>query len=194
MAVTAFIAPAAIDLICGFEGYHKRLADDRAAPYLCPAYVPTIGYGSIWRADGTRVAMTDPPITRAEAMELMRRELRLKCVPAVEKLTSASIYRPLMHGALVSFTYNLGGGALAASGLRRAVNDRRWADVPGELAKWRMAGGRVLAGLARRRAAEAGNVHGRRAGVARPGAEPGRDRGVDAAASARGLNQGQPHE
>lgn len=151
---SAILAPEAIDLICGFEGYHKRLPDGRAAPYLCPAYVPTIGYGSIWRADGTRVTMADVPITREEAAHLMSREIAAQCVPAVNRLIVPRLH-PLSHGALVSFTYNLGSGALKASGLRKAVNDRRWADVPGELAKWRVASGRVLPGLIRRREAEA---------------------------------------
>ena len=152
--VVKFLAPAAVDLICGFEGYHKALPDGRAAPYLCPAYVPTVGFGSIWRADGSRVELTDAPITRDDAMDLMSLELRAKCVPAVERFISVDLH-PLMQGALVSFVYNLGSGALKASGLRRAVNDRRWLDVPSELAKWRMAGGRVLKGLERRRNAEA---------------------------------------
>lgn len=147
------IAPAAVDLICGFEGYHKQLADGRAAPYLCPAYVPTIGYGSIWRADGSRVAIDDLPITRDEAMALMRRELDAKCVPGVARQITTPLH-PLATGALVSFVYNLGEGALKTSNLRRAINDRCWDAIPAEFAKWRMAGGRVLAGLARRRAAE----------------------------------------
>jgi lysozyme len=152
--IVARLAPAAVDLICGFEGYHARLPDGRAAPYRCPAYVPTIGYGSIWRADGSRVAMTDLPITRDEAMALMARELATSSIPAVKSLIITSRLHPLCIGALVSFTYNLGAGALRSSGLRRAVNDGRYGDVPREFAKWRMAGGRVLAGLVRRRAAE----------------------------------------
>lgn len=150
------IHPEALALICEREGYLEPLRDgtDRVRPYRCPAAVPTIGFGSIWRMDGTRVAMTDPPITRAEAMALMEREIVTKCVPAVRRLITVPL-NPLSEGALVSFVFNLGDGALRSSGLRRAVNERRWADVPGELAKWRMAGGRVLRGLVLRRAAEA---------------------------------------
>lgn len=150
---STFIAPAAVDLVCEFEGYHRRLPDGRAAPYLCPAYVPTIGFGSIWRADGSRVTMADPPITRAEAMALMRLELDAKCVPAVNRLITVRLH-PLSHGALVSFVYNLGGGALKGSNLRRVINAERWADVPAEFAKWRVASGRILPGLVRRRTAE----------------------------------------
>ena len=39
-------------------------------PYLCPAGVPTVGYGATYYEDGGHVQLTDPPITleRAEAM------------------------------------------------------------------------------------------------------------------------------
>lgn len=150
------IHPESLALICEREGYLKPLNDgtDRVRPYYCPAAVPTIGFGSIWRLDGSRVAIDDPPITRAEAYALMSREIDLKCVPAVDRMITARVH-PLSHGALVSFVFNLGAGALKSSGLRRAVNERRWGDVPGEFAKWRIGGGRVLPGLVIRRQREA---------------------------------------
>ena len=144
----------ALRLILEYEGFHKRLPDGRCAPYLCPAGVPTIGFGSVWRADGTHVAMTDPPMSRDEAMQLFGIEIEQKCLPAVGRLITIPLH-PLMLGALVSFCFNAGGGALKASNLRRAVNERRWADVPAEFAKWRFGGGKELPGLVRRRAAEA---------------------------------------
>ncbi|MEK6747513.1 MAG: lysozyme [Pseudomonadota bacterium] len=57
--------------------------------------------------------------------------------------------------ALVSFTFNLGAGALQRSILRRKVNRKEHADVPAELMKWVWAGGRKQKGLVRRRKAEA---------------------------------------
>lgn len=146
----------ALALICEREGYLKPLNDgtDRARPYLCPAGVPTIGFGSIWRLDGSRVAITDPPITRAEAYALMQRELAEKCEPAIARMITVPLH-PLSAGALASFVFNLGAGALRSSGLRRAINERRWGDVTSEFLKWRMAGGQILRGLELRRAAEA---------------------------------------
>lgn len=150
----AGIAPRPLKLICDFEGYHKLLPDGRAAPYLCPARVPTIGYGSIYRLDGSRVALEDLPITRDMAAQLLARELTRACIPAVRRLITVPLPDDAF-GALVSFTYNLGSGALRQSNLRRVVNAKRWAEVPREFAKWRMAGGVVLKGLERRRKAEA---------------------------------------
>jgi lysozyme len=148
--------PEVLAFICEFEGYLKRLNDgtDRVKPYLCPAGYPTIGYGSIWRLDGTRVAMSDPPITKAEATQLFMQELSLKCAPAVSRLVTARLHE-LSRGALISFSFNCGDGALKGSNLRKAVNEQRWKDVPAEFAKWRMGGGRVLSGLVRRRKDEA---------------------------------------
>ena len=143
----------ALELIEHFEGYHKRLADGRAAPYLCPARVPTIGIGSTFYEDRRPVTLADPPIDRERAYELLGFELR-ECEAAVDRLTLVKL-PALSRGALVSFVYNAGAGAYRASGLRRRVNARDWAAVPAELLKWRMGGGVVLPGLERRRRAEA---------------------------------------
>jgi lysozyme len=148
------VCQEAIELICSFEGYHRRLPDGRAAPYLDPVKIPTIGYGSIWRLDGTRVEMTDPPITRVEAVARMGDEVSRKCETAVARYITVSLH-PLMHGALVSWTYNLGAGALAGANLRKVINARDWGRVTAEFAKWRMAKGVILAGLVRRQEAEA---------------------------------------
>jgi hypothetical protein len=56
---------------------------------------------------------------------------------------------------LVSFTYNLGSGALQRSNLRRKVNREEHGTVPAEFHKWVWAGGRKPKGLVRRREAEA---------------------------------------
>src|SRR5262245_33655047 len=142
------VHPDALELICEFEGYLRQLKDgtDRVVPYLDPVGIATVGFGSIWRMDGTRVEMTDPPITKLQAMDLIDRELIHKCEPAIDRLITVPLH-PLMRGALISFTYNCGAGALRGSGLRKAVNERRWSDVPGEFAKWRVGGGRILPGL-----------------------------------------------
>jgi len=65
---------------------------------------------------------------------------------------------PLTDGqfdALVSFTYNLGSGALQRSTLRRVINRKNHQNVPAQLMRWVWAGGRKLRGLVRRREAEA---------------------------------------
>jgi lysozyme len=150
-------------IIKQFEGYLRRLNDgtDRVAPYLCPAHVPTIGWGSTryFSYDGAvatvqgRVKMSDPPIDRARAEECFRGELAQN-EQDVDRLIITKMH-PLMRDAIVSFTYNVGSGALRASTLRRVINSQEWDKVPAQLAKWRMGGGRILNGLVRRRRVEA---------------------------------------
>jgi len=150
MSITEQSVEVAAALCRRFEGCRLR-------PYLCPAGVPTIGYGSTRYLDGRAVALTDPPITRAQAERLLLVMVRRTYLPAVLTLcpgvTDAS-----RLAALIDFTYNLGSGTLRASTLRRKVNDGDWAAVPAELRKWVRGGGRVLPGLVARREAEAALV------------------------------------
>jgi hypothetical protein len=57
--------------------------------------------------------------------------------------------------ALVSFAYNLGEGNLSSSTLRKLHNAGNHAGAKAEFGKWINAGGKPLAGLAKRRAVEA---------------------------------------
>lgn len=133
-----------------FEGLYLR-------PYLCPAGVPTIGYGATTYEDGRPVTLADPAITRERAEALLQHQIRRRFLPAVRRLCPGadSVERV---AALIDFAFNLGEGNLAASTLRRRVNAGEWGDVPAQLMRWNRAGGRVLAGLTRRRAAEAALV------------------------------------
>ncbi len=92
-------------------------------------------------------------ITQAEATELLRKDVGIAEL-AVLRLISV----PLTDGqfdALVSFTFNLGAGALQRSTLRRKANRGEHDSVPAELMKWVWAAGKSLPGLVRRRKAEA---------------------------------------
>jgi len=130
-----------------FEGCYLR-------PYLCPAGVPTIGYGATFYEDGTRVTLRDPPITRERAESMLMWMIRTKYLPDVIRLCP-EIDSPERLAAIIDFTFNLGAGALSASTLRKRINEGRWGDVPSELRKWNKGGGKVLLGLVRRREAEA---------------------------------------
>jgi lysozyme len=136
---------AGIDLIKRFEGFSST-------PYLCPADVPTIGYGNTRRFDGSRVAMDDEPISEADGEALLAHEL-LSFERSVDKLITAELTQ-VMFDALVSFTYNLGSGNLQSSTLRMKLNRGHYEGAADEFPKWRKAGGRVLQGLVRRRIAE----------------------------------------
>lgn len=123
------------------------------SPYLCPAGVPTIGYGATYYENGAPVTLRDPSITRERAEALLLWMIRTRYLPSVFKLCPG-INSPERLAAIIDFTFNLGDGNLKASTLRRRINAGRWGDVPAELRKWVKGGGRVLRGLARRREAE----------------------------------------
>lgn len=130
-------------------------------PYVCPAAVPTIGYGSTYYEDGRRVGMGDPPITVARAEELLLWELVKVSAPAVARLCPELFAQAVATGdwkafnAIVDFTFNLGSGRLQSSTLRRKIRAADWDGARAQLSLWVRGGGRVLPGLVRRRAAEA---------------------------------------
>lgn len=123
------------------------------SPYLCPAGVPTIGYGATFYEDGTSVQLTDPPITRERAEALLQWHVRMVFLPKV-LLLCPDLDDSDRLAALIDFTFNLGAGNLKASTLRKKVNAGEWDKVPDELRKWVRAGGKVLTGLVKRREAE----------------------------------------
>lgn len=129
-----------LNLIRSFESFSPTV-------YTCPAGYPTIGYGHVVRPGETFTS-----IGEAEAEALLARD-----VGKAERAVARLIHVPLMDGqfdALVSFTFNLGSGALQRSTLRARVNREEHIDVPEEFLRWVYAGGRRLTGLVRRRAAE----------------------------------------
>lgn len=67
---------------------------------------------------------------------------------------SLAFEKPGRLAAIADFTFNLGGGRLKASTLRRVINAGNWAAVPAELRKWVYGAGRKLPGLILRREAE----------------------------------------
>ena len=146
---------AAADPVGVAAALARRFEGLYLTPYLCPAGVPTIGYGATFYDDGTRVQLTDPPITRQRAEALLLWMVRTQYLPAVLRLCpGVACESPGRIAALIDFTFNLGSGNLKASTLRKRVNAGRWEDVPDELRKWNRGGGRVLRGLTIRREAE----------------------------------------
>ena len=137
----------------------RRFEGFRAAPYLCPAGVPTVGYGATHYLDGCRVQLTDPPISEQAARRLLVLQIERIYLPAVMRqcpgLAGESAER---LAAIIDWCFNLGEGNLRASTMRRRINAGAWEQVPGELVKWVIARGVVMRGLVLRRQAEAALV------------------------------------
>jgi lysozyme len=130
-----------------FEGY-------RGKPYLCPAGVATIGYGSTYYADGRKVTLTDAPMSEPDAAALLLQELHHTYLPAVLRQCPILLTDERKCNAIVDFAYNLGTGRLQTSTLKRRINAQDWEGAKEQLMLWTKGGGRVLPGLVKRRSAE----------------------------------------
>ena len=100
-------------LICEFEGLSLK-------PYLCPAKIPTIGYGSTFYPDGKRVTLSDPPISKAQAFEMFKL-IADKFAIGVIKCIKKEITQNMLN-SLVSLAYNIGISNFMNSTLLKKVN------------------------------------------------------------------------
>jgi len=138
----------AAELVKTFEGFRDK-------PYLCPAGIPTIGYGSTHYKDGTAVTLSDGPITQDQAFDLMMHMLETQFLPGVLKICPNLAENTKALNAIVDFCYNLGIGKLRDSTLLLALDACDWDLARAQLKLWVHGGGKVLPGLVARREAEA---------------------------------------
>lgn len=136
---------ATLELIKSFEGWRDTAYKDAVGVW-------TIGYGHTSMA-GQPEVKPGMKITRAQGESILARDLG-KYENAVRNYVRVPL-NDNQFGALVSWCYNVGPGNVAKSSLVRKLNAGQYEAVPSELLKWNRAGGKVLAGLTRRRKAEA---------------------------------------
>lgn len=134
------VSEKGISLIKNFEGC-------RLEAYKCPAGVPTIGYGHT--GSEVHVGMK---ITQSEADRLLKNDLIIHC-NNVSKLVKVPLNQN-QFDALVSLEYNIGYGAFLKSTLLMLLNQKKYNEAAEQFLRWKYAGGKVLAGLERRRKAE----------------------------------------
>jgi lysozyme len=146
-----------IKLIKHFEGCHLK-------PYLCPAILWTVGYGHVLYPEQNRL-----PLAQRKSYNLKIEHFRNWEQSEVDALLKQDLQRfergvlryitvPLKQNefdALVSFSFNLGLGTLQRSSIRSKLNRGDKEGAIDTLLKYCRAGGKILRGLERRRAAEA---------------------------------------
>ena len=137
------LTKAGIELIKKFEGCELKA-------YKCSAGRWTIGYGHT--SDEHLPVVEGLTITQEVADELLLLDLK-----EAERLVTR--YLEIMiddnkFSALVSFTFNLGGGNLRRSTLLRMVNKGSFKAAGDQFLRWVRSGGVVSKGLQRRREAE----------------------------------------
>ncbi|PKP53802.1 MAG: muraminidase [Bacteroidetes bacterium HGW-Bacteroidetes-1] len=145
LQIPPHISDVGLQLIKAFEGKHNK-------GYLCPANVWTIGYGHTGPTLGkpTPQGMT---ISDFDAETLLKKDMA-----KFEDVVTKHVKVPLSQNqfdALVSFTFNVGAGAFASSTLLKLLNQGKYDEVPAQFLRWNKGGGKVLAGLVRRRKSEA---------------------------------------
>lgn len=145
LQIPPHISDIGLQLIKTFEGKHNK-------GYLCPANVWTIGYGHTGPTFGkqTPQGMT---ISDFDIDKLLKEDMA-RFEEAVTKYVTVPLSQN-QFDALVSFTFNVGAGALASSTLLKLLNQGKYDEVPAQFLRWNKGGGKVLAGLVRRRQSEA---------------------------------------
>lgn len=144
------ISAEGIELIKRFEGCAKRRADGRFAAYPDPGTGGdpwTIGWGATGPGIGPCVVWTG-----AQCDERLKTDL-IRYAREVDRALNGCPTNQLQFDALVSFHYNT--GAIASATLTRKHKAGDFEGASREFRRWNRAGGRVLRGLTRRRAAEA---------------------------------------
>ena len=131
----------AIPLIAGFEGFSGKVYRDSVG-------VKTICYGqtAVDGADFSKV------YTKAECEQMLGTDLA-----KYDKMVHSCVHvalPPHREAALVSFTYNLGEGALCHGAVARDLNAGNVVGGCNAILAYDHAGGRVLAGLTKRRQVE----------------------------------------
>ena len=145
-------SPDCVKLVQEFEGYARDLHDGRVQAYPDPATGGdpwTIAWGS-----------TGPDIKKGTIWTRKQAEDRFKAHLAqfaakVEKLIGWAPTTQSQFDAMVSLAYNVGPANLASSTLLRKHKARDYVGAKAEFARWNRANKKVMAGLTRRRAAEA---------------------------------------
>jgi lysozyme len=135
-----------LSLIKRFEGF-------RSKPYLDVVKIPTIGYGTI-TIDNQRVTMQTPECTEAQASKWLLDHVTDVVLPCLVKANIINKINQNQGDALVSFIYNIGGGAFAKSTLLKCIQSGSFYAAADEFLKWDKAGGKPVKGLTIRRQAE----------------------------------------
>lgn len=142
----------AANIIGFFEGF-------RAEPYICPAGVWTIGYGSTFYPDGRAVSQDDEAITKEQAAEYMASVLKTAFIPYLQKIPTWGQMSKYQQAAIMSFAYNLGahfyGDTANFNTITKALSKKEnWSDVPRALSLYVNPGSTFEVGLRKRRKAE----------------------------------------
>ena len=146
------VSDSGINLVKKFEGLHKLTEEGDVRAYRCPAGRWTIGYG---HCKGVKSGMR---ATKEECLRMLTDDLN-DAGAVVKRYVNVPLSQE-QYDALVSFVFNIGGGAnFQNSTLLKKLNQGLYDEVPEQIMRWnkaRVEGNlKPLRGLTRRRTAEA---------------------------------------
>ena len=145
------MSPHALQLLEQWEGCELKVYKDSAG-------LPTIGVGHLLtksELSSGKITINGVPVkygdglTQQQVTDLLGQDVQ----PAAAAVTKG-VKVPLNQNqfdALVSFTFNVGGGAFASSTLLKVLNQKQSNQVPTQLLRWTRSGGQVVQGLVNRR-------------------------------------------
>lgn len=139
------INKATLDLVKEFEGLRLKAYKDAVGVW-------TIGYGTTAAAGLGITPKAGMVITEAYAEALLLKGLEKFAVSIRPKITAP--INENEFGAFLSLAYNIGPGAFAKSSALKKFNAGDKAGAANAILLWNKAGGKVLAGLTRRRGRE----------------------------------------
>lgn len=128
---------------------HEDYTTDAVIPV--PGDVPTYGFGTTRKPDGSSVKMGEKTTPTRALVDLLRDATKFE--QAVKRCAPVPMH-PYEFQAYVSFTYNVGEGAFCNSTLVKKLNTLDYAGACKELLKWDKVKGVTIKGLTNRRQAE----------------------------------------
>jgi len=150
-----------------------RFEGCRNKPYLCPAHMWTIGYGHVLYQEQLKLPMVrtadKPAAMIRKEMPLRPEHNRVWSKEEIDELFAKDVssfergvlrYAPNLLGkqgafdACVAFAFNVGLGNFQRSTIRQKILREDWNGAAEAFMAWSKAGGKVLAGLVKRRQAE----------------------------------------
>ncbi len=133
-----FIVTMATAISIGGLAYTQTKEGIELKPYKDPVGVVTIGTGSTVYEDGTKVKMTDPPITQKRALELLRNHIN-KDAKIFNKTLLGIPLSQTEYDLYIDFTYQFGTGAWSSSSMLHNLKARNYLYACKSLLKWKYA-------------------------------------------------------
>src|SRR5436853_7015410 len=145
------MSPHGLELLEQWEGFKTTVYKDSAG-------LPTIGVGHLLtksELSSGKITINGVPVKYGDGLtEQQVTDLLAQDVQPAAAAVNNNVKVPLNQNqfdALVSFTFNVGGGAFTSSTLLKVLNQGQYDQVPTQLLRWTRAGGQVVQGLVNRR-------------------------------------------